>query len=165
MNGVRQDLWTSLGLLVLRFGAGGFLASHGLGKVQMVFEGKFAEFGDPIGIGATPSLILVAFAEFVCALLVAAGLFTRLAAIPPMFAMGIAAFVAHGGDPWTLGGAFELFSQGVTKFPVSKEPALMFLTAFTAVFLAGAGRFSVDGLLGAHADRVKSTPRPPAPPA
>lgn len=131
----RTERLADVGLLILRIGAGGYLATHGWGKVGMVFEGKGLGM-DPIGLGETTSLVLVAFAEFVCSLLVLAGLFTRLAALPVVFAMGVAAFVAHANAPWTMqpnGG--------------SKEPALMFLTCFLALAFTGAGRFSLDHVL------------------
>jgi putative oxidoreductase len=144
MDARRQDLANSLGLLALRAGAGGFMLTHGWGKVQMLLEG--AEFGDPIGLGSTASLVLVTTAEFVCSLLVVLGAATRLASIPPVIAMGVAAFKVHGADPWTMTEAGRLFMAGESKSWASKEPALLFLTAFLALFFCGAGRFSVDGL-------------------
>lgn len=136
----------SIGLLVLRLGFGGFMVTHGWGKLQMVFEGNF-QFADPIGIGPAASLVLVTLAEFVCAILVMIGLGTRLAAVPIAFAMGVAAFVVHAKDPWTMGKAYELFAAGETQFPASKEPALLFLAAFLALVLTGPGKYSVDAFL------------------
>ncbi|HEX5757794.1 MAG TPA: DoxX family protein [Thermoanaerobaculia bacterium] len=147
MGARRQDLTTSIGLLILRLGVGGFLASHGWGKVQMTLAGDFAKFGDPIGLGAGPSLVLVTIAEFLCSLLVMLGLGTRFAAVPVVIAMGVAAFVAHGGDPWTMGKGAELFMSGASKSWASKEPALLFLIPFLALIFTGAGRFSVDALI------------------
>ena len=147
MDARRQELTNSVGLLILRVGVGGYMATHGWGKVQMLLAGEAEKMGDPIGIGSWPSLALVALAEFVCALLVVVGLGTRLAAIPPAIAMAVAAFVAHGKDPWTMGEAFRLFMEGQTKFPVSKEPALMFMVPFLAMVFTGAGRFSLDAMV------------------
>ena len=151
MDARRQDLKTSAGLLILRLGVGGFMAIHGWGKVQMVLAREFEKFGDPIGVGSAPSLVLVALAEFVCALLVTAGLATRLAAIPVVIAMGVAAFVAHGSDPWTMGEGARRFMAGEAQFWGSKEPALLFLIPFLALVFTGAGRFSIDGLLPSRA--------------
>jgi putative oxidoreductase len=118
-----------VGLLLLRVGIGGLLAfGHGLGKVEKIFAGNF-EFGDPIGIGAAASLVLAAFAEFVCSLAVAAGLWTRWSAVPPVVTMVVAAFVVHAADPWG-----------------RKELAVLYLVAFTVLILTGSGRFSVDAL-------------------
>ncbi len=137
----------SLGLLILRVGVGGYMATHGWGKFQMVIAGDLDKFGDPIGIGSAASLSLIMFAEFVCALLIIAGAATRLAAIPPVIGMGVAAFVAHAGDPWTAGAGARLFMSGEAQSWASKEPALLFLFAFLALAFTGAGRFSVDALV------------------
>src|SRR5207245_2433008 len=95
MESPRRELTTSLGLLILRLGMGGYLASHGWGKLQMLIAGDFDKFPDVIGIGSMLSLVLITLAEFVCAVLVAIGLFTRLAAVPVVIAMGVAAFAVH----------------------------------------------------------------------
>jgi putative oxidoreductase len=133
MNTKLQETLASIGLLLLRVGFGGYMMTHGWGKMQMVLSGQFDQFGDPIGIGVAPSLVLAALAEFVCALFVLIGLFTRLSAIPVAFTMLVAAFIVHGGDPWTMGG------EGG-----SKEPALLFLTAFLTLVFTGPGKFSLD---------------------
>jgi len=142
-----RDLGTSIGLLVLRVGVGGFLVTHGWGKVQMIANGQFAQLGDPIGLGPELSLVLVAAAEFLCASLVIVGLATRFAAAPVVFAMSVAAFVAHADDPWTMERAAELFFSGASKSWASREPALLFLIPFLALMFTGAGRFSIDALL------------------
>ena len=136
-----RDCANSFGLLILRLGVGGFMATHGWGKLQTILEGKFDQFPDPIGIGSAPSLILVTVAEFACALLIMVGLGTRLAALPLVIAMGVAAFKFHADDPWS-----------------KKEPALMFLIPFLALVFTGAGKFSLDGLFWARR-------RPSQPPA
>src|SRR5687767_3778808 len=105
MEARRQDFTTSIGLLILRLGVGGYMLTHGWGKLQMLLAGKFDEFADPIGLGNQLSLILMVKAEFFCALLVMLGFATRLAAIPIVFGMGVAAFVVHANDPWTMGKA------------------------------------------------------------
>lgn len=143
----QPGLVSSIGLLILRLGAGVYLATHGWGKVQMVFAGEFDKMGDPIGLGPTASLILLAGAEFVCALLVALGLGTRLAALPVVFAMGVAAFVAHGSDPWTMGEGARLFLEGKAEFWSSKEPALLYLIPFLALVFTGPGRLSLDAMI------------------
>jgi putative oxidoreductase len=138
-----HDMKTSIGLLVLRLGAGGFMALHGWGKVKMVAQGQFDQFGDPIGLGPAASLVLAALAEFLCAILVILGVGTRLAALPVVFTMAVAAFVVHRADPWTTGGGYARFVAGESNMPLSKEPALLFLVVFLALALAGAGRYSL----------------------
>lgn len=136
---------TSLGLLILRLGLGGYLLTHGWGKLEMVLAGAYDQFGDPIGLGNVASLLLVTFAELVCAFLVTIGLATRFAAVPVVVVMTVAAFVAHGGDPWTMAGGYVLFTSGAAESWASKQPALMFLVAFLALAFTGAGRYSIDG--------------------
>ena len=148
---MKPDLAASIGLLVLRLGACGFMAAHGWGKVQLVLAGELDKFADPIGLGVGPSLVLAAGAEFVCALLVMAGFLTRLAALAPAFTMAVAAFVVHAADPWTM-----------RPDGPSKEPALLFLTAFLAIACLGPGGFSVDAAL---AKRREARPKPGAAPA
>lgn len=135
----------SIGLLILRLGLGGYMLTHGWGKFQRVISGNL-QFGDPLGIGPEASLILAAGAEFGCAILVILGLFTRFAAIPLVFTMGVAAFIAHGGDPWTMSGGREVFQETGESW-ASKEPALMYLLAFLPLVFTGAGKFSLDGMI------------------
>jgi putative oxidoreductase len=133
MEAQRRDLLGSLGLLILRAGFGGYMMMHGWGKLQMMIDGDFEKFADPIGLGSSLSLVLITMAEFFCAFLVLVGFATRVTAAPIVVAMAVAAFVVHRDDPWMMGAA------------VSKQPALMFMTAFLALMFTGGGRFSVDG--------------------
>ena len=116
-----------LGLLVLRFAGAGFMLTHGWGKFMKVINGNF-EFGDPIGLGPTLSLIMAAFAEFICAVLVLIGFKGRFASIFVMFTMLVAAFIVHGDDPWR-----------------RKEFPLLYFFIFLAIFLMGTGKYGVDG--------------------
>lgn len=116
-----------IGLLVLRILAGGMmLFSHGMGKL-LNFSRLSATFPDPLHIGSTLSLTLTVFAEVVCAVLIMIGLATRLAAIPLIITMFVAAAVIHAMDPWA-----------------KKEFALLFAIPFITLAITGAGRFSVD---------------------
>jgi putative oxidoreductase len=121
---------TSLGLLLLRLGVGSLmLVLHGWPKFQ-AFSEKAASFDDPLGVGSKVAFTLVVFAELACAGLVALGLATRLAAIPLAVTMGVAALVVHADDPLA-----------------RKELALLYLAPCLTLVLAGAGRFSADGLI------------------
>lgn len=122
------------GRLLLRLGFGGaFAVVHGAPKAAKLLAGDLT-FADPLGIGVGPSLGLAVFGELVCGLLVAAGLFTRAAAVPAIVTMAVAAFVTHAGDPFG-----------------KRELALLYLMAFAAIALVGPGRFSLDALRGARA--------------
>lgn len=138
---------TSVGLLVLRFALGGYMITHGWGKFQMVLNGRFSDFPDPLGIGSGVSLVSAAFAEFICAILVVLGVATRMACIPLIFTMCVAAFVVHSKDPWTMSKGAELFMSGAAKSWSSKQPALMFAAVFLALLLTGPGRVSVDAIV------------------
>ncbi len=142
-----KEITQAVGLLVLRLAMGGYMMTHGWGKLQMVLNGQADQFGDPIGLGSALSLYLVTFAEFFCALAIVLGLATRFAAVPLVFAMGVAAFVAHGADPWTMSEAATRFFAGESESWASKEPALIFLAAFLALALTGPGFFSLDNLI------------------
>lgn len=143
----RTDLSTSIGLLILRLGIGGYLLSHGVGKLRMLLGGEYAQFGDPIGIGPAPSVALVTISEFLCALLVIVGLGTRFAAVPVVISMAVAAFVAHAQDPWSSETAAMAFFAGTSKTWFSKEPAMLFLIVFLGLAFTGAGALSLDGLI------------------
>ncbi len=143
----RRELANSAGLLVIRAGVGAYMLTHGLGKLKMLLDGNFEMMGDPLGLGPELSLVLVACAEFACAALVVLGLATRFAAIPLVFAMGVAAFLAHGSDPWTMEEGARLFMTGQAEFWGSKEPALVYLFVFLGIALTGPGRFSMDELI------------------
>ena len=123
MNPGPTDLWTSIGLLILRLVAGGIMVySHGWQKLTS-FSQAASKFPDPIGIGNELSMALAVGAEVGAAALITIGLFTRLAAVPLAFTMIVAAFVVHGGDPLA-----------------KKELALLYLTIFATLGCTGAGR-------------------------
>ncbi|MAN60218.1 MAG: DoxX family protein [Flavobacteriaceae bacterium] len=114
------------GLLLLRLGFSGLMLTHGLPKLLRALQGNL-EFGDPLGLGPTLSLLLVIIGEVICPLLIIVGWKTRWAAIPTIITMAVAAFVVHGNDP---------FGQ--------KEKALLYLVAFIVIALVGPGRYSFD---------------------
>ena len=54
----------NIALLILRIVfAGSMLYGHGLGKLNKLISGDLS-FGNPIGIGEAPTLILAVFSEF-----------------------------------------------------------------------------------------------------
>ena len=123
---MKNSLKIDVGLALLRILPSIFLLTHGIPKFQKLISGNF-EFGDPIGIGATPSLFLAAIGEFLCPILLILGYKTRLVAIPPAIVMLVAAFVVHSADPF-----------GV------KEKALLYLSFLIVIILLGPGRYSID---------------------
>ncbi|MFD2571398.1 DoxX family protein [Spirosoma soli] len=114
-------------LLLLRISVNGFMLTHGIPKLIRILNGDMS-FGDPLGIGSGPSLVLATFAEAGCAVLVLLGFYTRLATLPLMFTMLVAAFIAHGGDPFG-----------------KKELSLLYLLIYATLFFVGPGKYSIDG--------------------
>jgi len=129
MDNQTKTVPVSIGLLVLRVGTGALLLSHGLPKLRQVLGGDW-EFMDPIGLGPQLSLIGSMGAEFICALLVIAGLLTRVASIPVIFNFIVAAFIFHASDPWP-----------------APEMAMLYGVAFLTLAFTGGGRFSLDHLI------------------
>ena len=113
------------GLLLMRVGFSVGMMTHGYGKFLKVIQGNF-EFGDPIGIGPTFSLILAAIGEFIAPILIILGWKTRLATIFPTLTMLVAFAIAHDGDP---------FSR--------KEKAFVYLIAFLTLYFTGPGKYSL----------------------
>lgn len=122
-----KSLNLDLGLLILRFFTFAFLMTHGWPKFQKLIAGNL-EFFDPIGIGSELSFILVTIAEFVCAILIIIGMFTRPALVVVFIAMFVVAFVVHGDDPFG-----------------KKEHIFLYLVNYIVLFLTGPGKYSVDG--------------------
>lgn len=116
------------GLLAVRLLSGGMMLTHGLPKFDRLFGEGPVKFADPFGLGPEISLGLVLFAEVGCSLLVMAGFKTRWATLPLLFTMLMAAFYAHGSDPFS-----------------DKELSLTFFTLFLSILISGGGRFSLDG--------------------
>lgn len=118
------------GLLLLRV-LGATFATHGFAKL---FADGFGE-GVPVGTVEKHGLPLpavlawaAAITEFLGGILIAVGLYTRLAAALAAVTMAVAAFVIHGAD-------------GFQKM----ELALVYLLGFGTIALLGPGRWSGDG--------------------
>ena len=116
-----------LPLLLLRLTFGGLMFwNHGLSKFGKI-DDAIILFPDPLDIGANYSLYLTIFAEGICAVFIVIGLLTRLASIPLVITMGVAAFVVHLNDSLA-----------------NKEHALLYLAAFLCILMLGGGKFSLD---------------------
>lgn len=116
--------------LLMRLVTGSFMLTHGWGKLMSVMAGAPYKFADPIGFGDTASLFLSVFAEVVCAVFLIVGLMTRLATIPIMITMLVAAFIVL---------ANEVFNM--------KEMPLLYFTLLVVILVIGPGRYSLDRLI------------------
>ena len=124
-----DDTKTSIALLLLRISAGALMIPHGYQKLI-----KFAEYQNDfmnfMGLGTSVSLSLTILAEFFCAILLVAGLLSRISLIPLIVVMLVAVFQAHQA---------EIFGDG--------EHAFLYLVAYLALFIAGPGKYSLDALI------------------
>jgi putative oxidoreductase len=115
-------LWLGLTMLLV----------HGVEKL-MNFGSKAEQFPDPLGVGSAVSLGLAVFAEAFCAVCLALGFFSRLAAAVLAVTMSVAFFVVH--------------KASLEMGPGSGELAFIYLAGFMALILAGPGRWSLDAMV------------------
>lgn len=116
-----------VGLLIFRLCIGLTMAfSHGLGKIP-----PMQQLVDGVGAMGFPFPIffawVVALTEFVGALFIAAGLFTRISALFLAVTMAVAFFIVHGADPFNV-----------------KELAFLFLASSVLLIFTGAGKYGLD---------------------
>ena len=123
---------TDIALFVLRIWMGfGLFAKHGIEKFSN-FSQMQQHFPDPIHIGSTPSLVFALLSDGICSLLVIFGFATRLASFVIVVNLFIVFLEMH-------------------QFSFAKEHAelvYLFLGGFLAVFIAGAGKYSIDHKIG-----------------
>ena len=119
----------NVSLLIMRIGIALLMFTHGIPKIAKFSETP-VQFMDILGLGATVSLCLAIFGEVVCSIFVMLGLGTRLAVIPLIFTMLVAAFYIHSADPFA-----------------RKEPAMLYLIPYVMLLLAGSGKYALDHLL------------------
>ncbi|MFA5667730.1 MAG: DoxX family protein [Balneolaceae bacterium] len=121
------------GLLILRLVFGMVLIyGHGFEKMSVIFSGEEIKFMDPIGIGASTSYYLAAFAEGVCAILLILGLFSRAATLILTINF-IVIFIFHA---FMIGDGFVVL-----------ELRFFYLFSFIALTLTGPGKLSLDYML------------------
>ena len=117
--------WQPQILALLRIVTGLLFLEHGLSK--------FFAFPVPFPVNPLPPMLIAAGAiELVAGILVAVGLFTRLAAFIASGEMAVAYFIGHfPKSPW----------------PVANmgEGAILFCLIFLYIAAAGPGAWSIDG--------------------
>lgn len=115
-----------LGLAILRITISAMFLTHGIPKIKMLFADTIS-FPDPLGVGATTSLLLVLIGEVIAPIFVFVGYKTKLACIPPIITMLVAFLFVHFNDPFG-----------------KQEKALFYLLAFVVIFISGPGKYSID---------------------
>ncbi|HEY0653085.1 MAG TPA: DoxX family protein [Chryseosolibacter sp.] len=133
-NQNRLHVW----LLLLRILVAAFMLTHGLPKFYRLMTGNF-EFADPIGIGEPATLFLAVFAEVICSTFIFVGLGTRLATVPLIATMLVAAFISNWND---------LFGK--------KELPLLYLFIYVTLLVLGSGKYSLDFLLSSRLTQAKT---------
>ena len=118
-----------LGVLLLRVGTSVLMLQYGYAKLHNYLSGERG-FADPIGIGEEATLVLAIFAEFFCSILLIVGLAFRLALIPLITTMLVAALIVHAQDPFDI-----------------REHSILFLIPYLTLLLTGPGRYSLDKVL------------------
>ena len=121
---------TDMALLVARLGIGALMLTHGIPKMIKLFSGAPVQFPSVMGLSPELSLGLAVFAEVICSVFIVAGFATRLAVIPLIITMLVAAFIFHAPDPFA-----------------KQEPSLQYLLVYAVLLFAGSGKYSIDYLL------------------
>ena len=139
-------------LLVLRLAGLGLAFSHGWGKLSRLLAGDtgFAQGLVQMGFPLPAAFAwAAALAETLGGVLVALGLFTRVAAAFCAITMAVAALVRHHALDllFVRLGLMEVPPERLTAWG-NPELALIYLAVFVAIALAGAGLLSVDGVRG-----------------
>lgn len=136
MSTMKENL-TDAGLLWLRVLTGAAMAYHGYGKVFGGHIGKLIEGVAGMGFPAPVFFAwAAALSEFAGGILLVLGLFMRPAALFILITMGVAAFMVHGKDPFTV-----------------KELALAFFVNAGALLIMGGGKYKLGhscGSCGKH---------------
>ena len=141
-NSISAGFWTNIALLLLRLHVGIAMARGGIDKLPVPewFVEQVAGLGFP-----APAFfaLLAALAEFAGGLLLAAGLFTRPAAIVLAFTIGVAAFGFHRVSP--------IITLNITQ---------VLFWSYVLFSIAGGGRFALDQLVlrSPNHDRAPSKP-------
>ncbi len=125
-----NNLAFNLATFLLRLGLGILMIPHGYDKLIHFVQYK-KDFMNFLGLGSTISLGIVVFAEFFCSVFLIMGLFTRVTAAILFIEMLVVVFSKHNG---------QVFGDG--------EHGMLYLTGYIAIVLLGAGKASLDGILG-----------------
>lgn len=124
-----RPTFSDIVLLIVRLGVGASMITHGWPKMMKLMGEGPLTFPDPLHIGMMASLILTVFAEVICSLFIAFGLWTRAFAIPLFITMLVAVLIVHSGDSFS-----------------DREGAIQYTLVYALLFVTGGGKFSLDRL-------------------
>lgn len=128
-NAPMSESMSSISILLFRVFAGAIMLPYGFRKIANFDLLTLDFFGDPIGIGMLPSLLLNIFAQILCSLTLILGLFSRLSAFILAFDMAVASFYHAQDDLAT----FSL--------------PLVFFAMYLYLTISGGGCYSLDSLI------------------
>jgi len=123
----------SIGLFLLRLGAGILMINHGYDKF-IKFDEMHPKFMSFMGLNTSITLGLVVFAELFCSILLILGLFTRLICIPLIILCIVIVFQANNAD-----------------FFGKAELVALYHSIYLSVLFTFAGEFSIDHLISKNA--------------
>lgn len=126
----------SLGLLFLRACGGALMLQGRAATWAAMIQPNRALLSHPFGPGGELGWILTLLSEGLCTLLVMLGVFTRLAAVPPLVSLLVVGLAMPVGTAWSL-----------------RAPWLQLALPFFVLTFTGAGEYSFDA-------RVASWGRP-----
>lgn len=125
LNEQKGSLW----LLGMRIIFGLLLLIHGFQKLSNFDTLAAGNFPDPLGIGSGASVSLAIFGEFFCSIAFIFGFLYRLSMLPMMITLLVAFIFIHNGS----------LTDG--------ELALVYLLIFVFLYIAGAGKYSIDHII------------------
>ena len=133
---------TDVASLLLRVVAGAVFLPHGYSKVfgeggPAAFSADLPSYHIPVFLG-----YLASYAEFFGAILLIAGLLTRIDALLLAGTMFVAVFVVQLPDAWR-----DPDSRSIKAMLHNVELPLSLLAITTAILLIGPGRLSLDSVL------------------
>lgn len=103
------------------------MLTHGIPKLIRFFGPEELKFADPVGIGESFTFAFAVLAEFLCSVLILIGLGTRIAVLPLIATMAVAALIVHVPD-------------GLVR----QELPLLYLLSFILLLFTGSGKYSLD---------------------
>ena len=119
-----------IGILFLRVGVSLLMLTHGIPKWMLLMQGQGPSWMNPLGIGATSSLVLCTFAECVCSISLLLGFLSRLSALVLVLNFWVIVFVFDSDASWA-----------------QVELPLLYLICYGALLCTGGGAFSLDRLI------------------
>lgn len=125
LNEQKGSFW----LLGMRIVFGALLLVHGFQKLSNFDTLAAGNFPDLFGLGSGVSVSLAIFGEFFCSIAFILGFLYRLSMLPMIITLLVAFVFVHQGA----------LAEG--------ELALVYLLVFIFLYIAGAGKYSIDHVI------------------